>query len=146
MQFKKFTQNGRTIVFYQKKNDNKYSFLIENEEKLTEQLLANVRTKRVNEANIKYAVKGIFDKIENNLLTKKDLNNMENPVIILAEKCQKIFKESIETRVVSKTGPDHCPVISVEIELPNGKIFKASGINQKEAKQAAAVEALKYIV
>lgn len=140
---KKFSQNGKTIVFYQKEGDEKFSFLIENEPELTEQLLANVSNKRVKEKDIRFAVKGIFEKIENNLLTIKNLNEMNtNPIVELAEKIQKRFGANIETRVTNKVGADHCPVISVEIELPNGDIFTASGINQKEAKQKAAKEAL----
>ena len=63
IKMKKFSQNGKTIVFYQKEGDEKFSFLIENEPELTEQLLANVSTKRVKEKDIRYAVKGIFEKI-----------------------------------------------------------------------------------
>lgn len=140
---KEFTQNGITLVFYQKPEDVKFSFLIKDNEELTAQLLANVSTKRVKEKDIHYAVKGIFEKIKNNLLTIKNLETMnKNPIVELAEKIQKRFGANIETRVTNKVGADHCPVISVEIELPNGEIFTASGINQKEAKQKAAKEAL----
>jgi len=143
---KRFSQNGKTIVFYQKEGDEKFSFLIEDEPELTEQLLANVSTNRVKEKNIRFAIKGIFEKIENNLLTIKNLNEMNtNPIVELGEKCQKRFGASMETRVTNKVGADHCPVISVEIELPNGEIFTASGINQKEAKQKAAREALESL-
>ncbi|MEC5393948.1 putative dsRNA-binding protein [Bergeyella sp. RCAD1439] len=67
---------------------------------------------------------------------------MTNPIVKLAEKCQKIFRENIETRVVSKRGPDHCPTITVEIELPDGRVYTASAENQKVAKQKAAKKAL----
>jgi hypothetical protein len=72
---KEFNQNGITLVFYQKPEDEKFSFLIKDNKELTEQLLANVSNKRVKEKNIKYAVKAIFQKIENNLLINK--NKME---------------------------------------------------------------------
>ncbi|MEI7594780.1 MAG: putative dsRNA-binding protein [Bacteroidota bacterium] len=65
-----------------------------------------------------------------------------NPIIELADRCQKIFGANIETRVIGKDGPPHCPIITVEIELPNGTTYIASGLNQKEAKQKAAREAL----
>ena len=78
--------------------------------------------------------------------TIKKLNEMEkNPIIELAEKIQKRFGANIETRVINKTGADHCPVITVEIELPNGEIFTASGKNKKEAKQKAARKALESL-
>ena len=68
---------------------------------------------------------------------------MENPIIELATKIQKKYGENIETRVVGKLGPDHCPEIHVEIELPDGSIFRGKGNNQKIAKQNAARKALK---
>lgn len=139
---KEFNQNGITLVFYQKPEDEKFSFLVKDNEELTEQLLANVSTKRVKEKDIRFAVKGIFEKIENNLLINKSQNQMNNPIVELAEKCQRIFRESMVTRVIGKEGADHNPTITVEIELPNGKIYQASGINQKIAKQKAAEKAL----
>ena len=139
---KEFNQNGITLVFYQKPEDEKFSFLIKDNEELTEQLLNSVSTKRVKEKDIKYAVKGIFEKIEQNLLITKNQTEMYNPIVELTEKVQRKFRESMVTRVISKEGADHNPTITVEIELPNGKIYKASGINQKIAKQKAAEKAL----
>ena len=139
---KEFTQNGLTLVFYQKPNEEKFSFLIKDNEELTTQLLLNVSNHRVKEKNIKYAVKGIFEKIEQNLLITKNKTEMNNPIVELAEKCQRIFRERMVTRLTGKTGADHNPTITVEIELPNGKVYQASGINQKIAKQKAAEKAL----
>ena len=141
---KEFSRNNLTIVFYKKENDQKFSFLIKDEEELTGRLLATVKTKRVNESKIKYAINGIFDLIENNLLTTKNLEQMENsnPIIELAELVQKQFGRNIETRVLGKTGADHMPTVSVEIELPDGRTFKASGTNKRIAKQKAAEKAL----
>ena len=68
-----------------------------------------------------------------------------NPIVELAELVQRQYGKNIETRVINKTGADHCPVITVEIELPNGEIFTASGKNKKEAKQKAAREALESL-
>jgi len=138
---KEFTQNGITLVFYQKPEDEKFSFLIKNNEEMTELLLSNVSQKRIKEKDIFFAKKGIFEKIENNLLTNEK-TEMNNPIIELAERCQRMYRESMVTRVVGKEGADHNPTITVEIELPNGKIYTASGINQKTAKQAAAEKAL----
>jgi dsRNA-specific ribonuclease len=139
---KEFNQNGITLVFYQKPEDEKFSFLIKDNEELTEQLLNSVSTKRVKEKDIKYAVKGIFEKIEQNLLITKNQTKMNNPIVELTEKVQRKFRESMVTRVIGKEGADHNPTITVEIELPNGKIYQASGINQKVAKQKAAEKAL----
>lgn len=65
-----------------------------------------------------------------------------NPIVQLAELIQKLYGKNIETRVTGKTGADHAPTVSVEIELPDGRIFEASGINKRIAKQAAAEKAL----
>ncbi|MFJ1424887.1 hypothetical protein ACILFS_01050 [Capnocytophaga canimorsus] len=64
MQNLEFTKNGKTILFYQNEGDAKYRFKIKNDENLTNWLLANTKTHRVREDKIKYAVKGIFDKIK----------------------------------------------------------------------------------
>jgi len=97
----------------------------------------------IKEKDIKHAVKGIFEKIEQNLLlTNQKSNQMTNPIVELAERVQRKFRESMVTRVIGKEGADHNPTITVEIELPNGKIYQASGINQKVAKQKASEKAL----
>lgn len=142
---KRFEQDNKVLVFYKKENDSKYSFLIENDKELTEWLLSNTKTHRIREDKIKYAVKGIFEKLKeyNNKLKPKSSINMENPIITLAELVQKTYGANIETRVVKKVGEDHCPTIFVEVELPNGKIYADSGSNQKEAKKRACLKALK---
>lgn len=68
-----------------------------------------------------------------------------NPIVELAEKVQSVYGESIITRVMDKQGPDHMPEITVEIELPTGEIFVATGMNKKLAKQEAAIQALNSI-
>lgn len=37
---KQFTQNGITLVFYKKENDDKYSFAVKGDDELTEQKAA----------------------------------------------------------------------------------------------------------
>ena len=61
---KEFTKNGKTLVFYKKENDEKFSFLIKNEPELTALLLENVNSKRVAEKSIRFAVDGIWQKLE----------------------------------------------------------------------------------
>lgn len=143
---KEFNCNGLTLIFYQKENDEKFSFLIKDEEELTEQLLATVKTKRVKEKDIKYAVDGIFNLINNDLLIKK-ITKMEdsNPIIKLNELVQSQFKTSIKTEVLGKTGPDHMPTVYVQIILPDGRTYKASGRKKEIAKQKAAKMALAEI-
>ena len=142
-----FEHNGITIEFYQKPNDEKFSFRIKDDEKLTELLLNSVKTKRVKYEDLDYAIKGIFNKIKeikNNQIEPKNESIM-NPIVKLSELCQKKFKESLMTRVVNKIGADHNPVIEVEIILPDGKVYTGYGSNQKIAKQKAAKDALNDI-
>ncbi len=68
-----------------------------------------------------------------------------NPIVLLSEKCQKMYGENIVTEVIGKTGMDHCPVIEVAIYLPNGREYRAKGSNKKEAKQKAASIALQEL-
>jgi len=144
---KKFIRNNLTLVFFKKENDQKFSFYIENEPELTERLLATVKTKRVKEGGIKYAVNAIFDLIENNLLTTKKVSKMgnQNPIVELAELVQRLYGANIETRVTGKTGADHMPTVNIEIELPDGRVFEASGTNKRNAKQKAAECALNFL-
>ena len=67
----------------------------------------------------------------------------QNPIIKLAEICQKVYGKNIETKVTGKKGADHMPTVSVAITLPNGNIYRASGSNKRIAKRAAAENALK---
>ena len=141
---KEFTRNNYTLIFFQKENDKKYSFYIKNEKELTEKLFISVKTKRVSENKIKYAVNGIFEILNNqNLLIKNsEIMNEKNPIIELAEKMQRIFGQNIETEVLTKEGQDHCPTVTVAIHLPNGKVYEASGSNKRIAKRKAAENAL----
>lgn len=66
----------------------------------------------------------------------------KNPIIELVHLTQKMYHAPITTRVIGKSGADHAPVIDVEICLPDGRSFQASGKNKREAKQRAANEAI----
>ena len=97
--------------------------------------------KRVKEKAIPFVVRGIQEIIKN---PKKQviMTEEKKPIVELAEKCQKHFGESMTTEVISQTGPCHAPVIEVEIALPNGQVYTATGRNQRLAKQEAAKQAL----
>jgi hypothetical protein len=73
---------------------------------------------------------------------------MNNPIVELAEYCQSVFKQSILTEVLGKTGPDHNPVVEVQ-----GKyIYGVTVIKNNESKGNRAfmatslARAKKYIV
>jgi len=139
---KEFTQNGITLVFFKKENDNKFSFAIKGNDELTEKILQNTSAHRVKEKDIFFCQKAIFEKLKNNMFSETKKINQTNPIVELSEFCQQQFGRNIETRVVGKTGSCHNPIITVEVELPDGRIFTASGMNQKLAKQTAAENAL----
>jgi len=139
---KEFTQNGITLVFFKKENDNKFSFAIKGDDELTEKILQNTSTHRVKEGDVFFVTKDIFEKLKNNMFSETKEKNQTNPIVELSEFSQKRWGKNIETRVIGKTGPDHNPIITVEVELPYGRIFTASGMNQKLAKQTAAENAL----
>jgi len=141
---KKFSKNGFTVIFYQKENDKKFSFLIENEPELTEKLLASVKTKRVAEKSIFYAKEGIFEKLSNlNLLTLnlKTMGN-QNAVSKLNEIMQKMHGANITTEVVSKSGSDHNPTLTVKVILPTGAEYLGKSSNRKKAAVVASEKAL----
>lgn len=143
MQQQEYTQNGITLVFYNKPNDRKFSFLVKDNEELTNKILKNSRKKRIEDYEIKFAVKDIFSKIENN--SYLEAHEINNSVDDLEKICQRIFKASILVRVVGIKGLNHNQVVTVEIKLPNGKIYTADAISGKLAKQKAAEIAIKEI-
>ena len=63
----------------------------------------------------------------------------------LNELCQRIFRGKI-AQVTSETrqwsGENET---DVELTLPDGKVFTATALNKKDAKQEAASEALSYM-
>lgn len=47
--------------------------------------------------------------------------------------------------VVKMAGPAHAPIFTVEVTLPNGNVYRASGRTRKQAEQAAAGLALSNV-
>lgn len=138
-----FTIGGYTLRFYKDDGDEKYRFLIEGEEALTAKLLATTSAHRVKKDSISYAAKAIFHKIATgNFQDLPAVLYEGNPITELAEKCQRIFRDSILTEVLDVSGPDHNPQVTVCITLPNGDTFTEVGSNQKLAKRKAALLAL----
>lgn len=147
METRKISIDGHIVEFYKENGDEKFRFRIVNEEKLTEKLLDNCKTKRVKEKNIKYAIKGIREKLSN---IKKGIGlqnklTTQNPIVELSERIQKIFGENITSEVIEKSGPDHCPTVKVRITLPNGISATDCGSNQRIARQKAAEQLLEII-
>lgn len=141
---KKFIISNYLLEFYQEEGDAKWRFRIIGEPTLTQQLLQSVKTKRVTEKGIKYAVPAIeqqIKKIISNQFNPQKQVSM-NPIIKLNELCQKKYGMSIETELVSKTGADHCPSIKVKVTMPTGDYACGIASNQKEARQKAAQKLL----
>ena len=140
----KLRNSGYTVVFYKKEGDKKPSFFIENEPELTEKILNSVITKRVKQEAMPFVLPVLDDIImTNNFKTLNVMNN--NPIVELAENIQKLYGQNLEFTTPIKDGPDHCPIVTVSLLLPNGKKYTASGSNQKIARQECAKQALKEI-
>lgn len=139
---RKFTENGKTIVFYKENNEKKYSFLIENEPELTEFLLRNCKTKKVEGRRIGYAVLAIFSKLEFGIV---DIKLWSKPMVKLSKYVQKRWGENLKCEVVQKLGPAHSPSIVVKLTLPNGDCYTGSGSNQRIARQLAATAAIYFL-
>jgi len=142
MNEKEFTQNGITLVFYVKPGDNKFSFLVKDNPSLTEKILSNVSTKKVNEDNIHYCKKAIFELIENNKLNQK--NEISQDYISLVK--QKLDRsrsnevEELPVEVNMSAGQVTFTVILDGIT----KIAKTAS-NKKIAKQLCYKEVLEKI-
>ena len=61
---------GYTLCFYHKENDAKLSFFIADEPELTANILSHVKTKRVNQKDIRYVIKAVDALIINMKLEK----------------------------------------------------------------------------
>jgi dsRNA-specific ribonuclease len=136
---KEFKKDEIRIVFYKKnQNSQKYRWFIYDKPELTKILLKDLNQKKFLSDELSEVSEKIFKIIQ---LFKKT-NNI-NPMIELSQYCQIHLKGNIETCVSIFGGTGHEPIIKADLILPNGDIFSAKGKNKKEAKQKAAIEALK---
>lgn len=144
---KKFIVGKHIIVFYQEEGDKKFSFLIENEPELTKMLLNSVRTKRIKGDGMTYALLGLSRVIEEleagKIVEPQELP--ENPMIVLAEFYQKQYGKDILSKVIDVYGSADRQVIEVEIDCPDGGIFRAHASNQRIARRIAAEKALRQL-
>ncbi|MDR1652889.1 MAG: hypothetical protein LBS01_04455 [Prevotellaceae bacterium] len=141
--FEKEVANGIFLTFTQK--DGKLEMSSENRK--LQNWIDSRKKRNIKPDEIYFAVKAAKEYLKTGIAQGKGRNNpnatvYDNPIIELAEKCQSIWGKPIITEVTGKTGQDHCPIISVKIMLPNGRIFVSSAGNQKAAKAKAATNAL----
>lgn len=68
----------------------------------------------------------------------------QNAVSRLGELVQKRYGKNIITRVISIEGEDHCPEVTVEVEIPNQdqSCYQGKGSNKRNAAVQAAEYAL----
>lgn len=143
------TLHGIEVEFYQQEHG-KYTCRVKNDPKSTRLLLDSCKTKAVRADRLHFFIKGIAEKIESGVLSGQKQAPIPappigNPIIVLSELVQKHFVRSLEARVIAKNGQDHCPTITVSIVLPDGTEERASGCNQREAKQKAARRLLESV-
>lgn len=63
----------------------------------------------------------------------------------LQEVTSKIFREAPVYAQLASYGPDHAKIYEVEVKLPDGSRFAATGASRKKAEHAAAALAIKYL-
>ena len=141
------TLHGVEVEFYQQENG-KYTCRVKNDPEATKSLLDSCKTKAVRADRLHFFIKGITEKIESGALYvegQEQTTITGNPVIALSELVQRRFGQNLEARVIGRRGQDHCPTITVSIVLPDGTEERASGCNQREAKQKAARRLLESV-
>lgn len=115
------TLHGVGVEFYQQENG-KYTCRVKNDPTATQLLLDSCKTKAVSADRLHFFIKGIAEKIESGVLSVQKQAPIPaptgNPIIVLSELVQKRFGQSEE---------------------------RASGCNQKEAKQKAARRLLESV-
>ena len=149
-----FSHGKLVIVFYKKEGDEKYSFFIRDNLELTQRILASVEKKKVKAGEFHFTVKAILKLIEKDelkpipvvqdLTPKRTVINFDY-MSLLNKKCQQMYGEGIRTTPAYTVGESHCPIVTVEVCLPDGKTVIGMGPNKKVAKQLAAKEALKFL-
>ncbi len=142
-----------TLVFYREPGDCKCRFKIKNKPDLTNQLLMAVKNKRIKVESLYFAIKGIRQKLSELLDFEENILPLErflsrgysNPMADLSLICQRKWRANVESRVVGVSGCAHRPTVRVELKLPNGDIVRATGANQREARNLAAIKAFTKI-
>lgn len=108
--YKSVAIKGYMVEFYHKKGDKKLSFRIQDNEKLTDVLLAHCSEKRVKVESIDFAIRGIREKIEQGILDPASAQTRE-PQVTSEDYCTKInlyaqkeHGESVYFRVYPRGG------------------------------------------
>lgn len=141
--------SGKYVIEFldDKTNPNYYTFRVKDDPEATAVLLAMCKRKRVKKKDLRYAVIGLTEKLQDldsNKNQTPNPNNImnKNPIVLLAELAQKKWHANIETEVIDMWGEDHCPLIEVRVTLPNGAYEEAVANNQKEARKKASLSLL----
>jgi hypothetical protein len=145
---KKIKQNvsGNITITFAHEGDGKYSFRSENER--LQAWIATQQAQRVSFNDIHYMVETARNYIKTSVRGSGRIRperSAENPVQVLNERCQQIWRRNMSTIVVGLEGEDHCPTVYVEITLPDGRTFEGKADNQRQARVVAAKKALESI-
>ena len=127
---------GYAIEFYRLEGESKLRFRVQDNEKLTQALLAHCTSKTVKEDKMRFAINGLRDKIEQGILDPANFQTVK-PQVLSEDYCtrlnlyvQKQWRES----VVFETIPKGYETL-VELTMPDGRYFSATATNKKLAKQ-----------
>lgn len=140
--YKAVAIKGYMVEFYHNEDDKKLSFRIQDNEKLTQVLLAHCSAKRVNVDSIEYAIRGIREKIEQGILDPASVQTMA-PQVASEDYCTKISlyaQKRHGENVCFETFPRGYETIVV-LTMPDGKEFQSVASNKKLAKQLSAAQA-----
>ena len=144
--YKTVAIKGYMVEFYHKEDDKKLSFRIQDNEKLTDVLLAHCSKKRVKAESISidFAIRGIREKIEHGILDPAPLQTRTQQVTD-DDYCTKInlyAQKEYGESVYFDTYPRGYET-EVILTMPDGEEFPAVAANKKLAKQIAASMACK---
>lgn len=140
--YKAVAIKGYMVEFYHNEDDKKLSFRIQDNEKLTQVLLAHCSEKRVKVGSIKYAISGIREKIERGILDPASVQT-RGPQVTSEDYCTKINLHTQKEHgegIYFETYPMGYET-KVVLTMPDGKEFQAVASNKKLAKQLAAKQA-----
>lgn len=143
--YKSVAIKGYMVEFYHKEGDKKLSFRIQDNEKLTDVLLAHCSEKRVKVESIDFAIRGIREKIEQGILDPASVQTRE-PQETSEDYCTKInlYSQKEHGESVCFTVHQRGDETEVFLSMPDCNVFRAAASNKKLAKQLAAKKACEY--
>ncbi len=77
---------------------------------------------------------------------KEETERVKDCKSLLQELTQRLFKERPVYALLGSYGPEHAKVFTVQVALPDGRIFQSEGPSMKRAEQFVACKALEQLL